>query len=190
VQAFGHFTNNRSYPGRTATGTIMTLLLTPKGFVTSYSLSDQALNLGKLGPVTRLLPDVYHATSSVATQLDQLAIDTANWAGDPNVSSVTWVATTRGAALTAQGGGEVGDPSDPVYLLEIQGSFILNVSTPVAGEAPTCGAFVFMYFQNNFNNAGRDCLAVGQPEVDLSTLGTPETDNLVGLSPKTVTRPA
>jgi len=184
IEATGSFQNNepaRLFGSTALGGEVLLLAVNVDGRVIAYSLQVESPLLQSLGTVEKLPAVLYKATSSTAAQLDQIAVDTAAWAGDPKVSSVTWVSSTWGGASSSLDESTPGaaEASLPVYVLEIGGDFQLNVSVPPGYNGPiSCSALVFMVFQNDFSNAGRSCRA---STVDLGVLGPTETDSLIGL---------
>jgi hypothetical protein len=151
-------------------------------------------------PTSSTIGATYHPRSALAEQLDQIAINAAAAAGDPGIQSVTWVATTRGRAnalmddvttgCSGQPPGCTTDADAHIYVLQIQGFFTpKNVSVP-STLAPmdrhghtciVCGtADQFIVSAATLEQTGG---AVDSQLVDLSLLGKPETDSLVGLKP-------
>jgi hypothetical protein len=186
VQLTGHFVNQeptRLFGTTSASGDTVSFVVGRNGQIVAYQVSGHQMPLRKLGAVRTLSVMHYTAASSVAAQLDQIAVNTASWAGDPNISSVTWAPSTWGGASTSLQESSPGTSgaADPVYVMEITGNFQLNVPTsPRDTTEPTCSAVVFMVFQDDFQNAGHSCLA---SSTDLSVLGSTETDSTVGISP-------
>jgi hypothetical protein len=122
--------------------------------------------------------------SSVAATIDQDAINEAAWAGDPGVGSVTWVSTTIGAVDAATQRQLMQDTTTQVYVMELSGSFTLNVPLPRGSTAPSCDELTALLLASNFQQIGIECNYNAAP--DLSILGTPETDSLAGLTAKPI----
>ncbi len=101
VQLTGHFENeepSRLLGTTAASGDTVSLVVTANAQLVAYRVSDRPIQLSKLGSTERLPIVDYRPSSSTAEQLDQIAVNTGAWAGDPNISSVTWVASTWGDA--------------------------------------------------------------------------------------------
>jgi hypothetical protein len=135
------------------------------------------------GPAAR-----YHATSPIAAQIDQIAIDDAAGSGDPNVASVTWVP----APSRAEAGGALMDSPgleghDPVYALEMRGSFVNNALVPLTPSTLNESAPVLVMIIDAKNMLVTDW-GLQAYWADLSSLGSPETDSLVGLTPSSRSR--
>jgi len=124
---------------------------------------------------------VRHAHSATAASIDQWSVAFANESGDANVTSVTWVSSTLGAALPVvrlgTAGGTSDDPSTPVYVLEMTGTFAPTYSVPI-GVTLNCSELTVVLYQNIVMK-GFDC---GSRTFDLSSLGQVETDSLIGVS--------
>jgi hypothetical protein len=122
-----------------------------------------------------------YLVSSVAGVIDQAAINEATWAGDPSVSSVTWVRSTRGAVNAALGEAPGPNASNALYVIELSGNFTLNVSVPFGDSAPVCDELVAALSAATYATVEYEC-TINKPAPDLGILGTPETDSLSGVT--------
>jgi hypothetical protein len=126
--------------------------------------------------------------SAVARAVDQAAVDLASHNGNSSPQSVTWIATTQDAAVTAfnnpPGGATPVQGGAAVYALVITGGefTMYSASRLNAGPPPTGSVFVAILSQTDFSSLGG---GVGNVPQSLASLGSPETDSLVGIAPET-----
>ncbi len=89
--------------------------------------------------------------------------------GDPNPTSVQAVLTTRGQ-VDQVFGDRTGDPSEPVYLVQLTGSFVCEkCSAPFGGASPQAGPSMMFVMSTKLGLTDFGCC--GAPK-DLSSLGT------------------
>jgi hypothetical protein len=128
-------------------------------------------------------------TGSLATEIAQFAVDQAAAAGNPHPHSVTWVATTSDAASVVANGGTVSAANatgSPAYLLVVTGGgdfTVYGARVPPGATAPRGPTLVIIVDQTSWQMDGGGVNFVGAPPLDLASLGTPETDSLVGITP-------
>jgi hypothetical protein len=130
-----------------------------------------------------------HASSKVdravgharmAGEVDQLAVGLATNAGDSSPSAVTWVATTRDQGNQVVSGDSTDGPNNPnVYVLEINGDFTLHVPVPPSAAEPS-GTDLWVVV--NATTMQTTDFGVNNSAAPLTSLGTPETDSLVGVT--------
>jgi len=126
--------------------------------------------------------------SAVARAVDQAAVDLASHNGNSSPQSVTWIATTQDAAVTAfnnpPGGGSPVQGGAAVYALVITGGkfTMYSASRMNAGPPPAGSVFVAILSQTDFSWLGG---GVGNVPQSLASLGSSETDSLVGIAPET-----
>lgn len=100
----------------------------------------------------------------------------------PSIADV--VLTTRQAAMNVEGG-DIVDSDQPVYMVQMQGKFVVNTGPYPSGvEAPTGGVLFFLY---DPETGGVLDWGVGDHPADLASLGevwqiTPTTPNQSSLS--------
>jgi hypothetical protein len=128
----------------------------------------------------------YHASSALAAQIDQLAVNEAVCADDHDPTSVSWVRSTRERTLNVlmqSGGG--GQYDAPVIAIEMRGSFTWNGSVgvlPGSGPSSPDIAPVMQVIFSLDHQIVTD-YGIAGTWVPLGQLGKPETDSLVGLPP-------
>jgi len=127
--------------------------------------------------------------SALAREIDQFAVDRAAAAGNPHPHSVTWVATTFGAASVVANGGTVSSANatgSPAYVLVVTGGgdfTFYGAHGPPGETAPTGPTLVIIVDQTSWQMDGGGVNFAGAPPLDLASLGTPETDSLAGITP-------
>jgi hypothetical protein len=119
--------------------------------------------------------------SALAMEIDQYAVDFAAAEGDPTPVQVTWVATRNAEANDVLG--HSGGDATLVYALEITGQFLPNSFSVAAGSKLSGGTDLQLVVQRSGFVASTIGLSDTLPS--LSSLGSPETDSLAGLSPIT-----
>jgi hypothetical protein len=134
----------------------------------------------------------YRASSPTAAIVDQIAVDAADWIGSfDDLSSAAWVSSTEGLAessLNVQVSPNLQE--QPVYVIEIEGNFTLNISGPSSQDSSSpgsCSIMVIVVSQSTLNQLSMHCET---SSVDLSGLGTVETDSVAGLTPANVPQPS
>ncbi len=132
------------------------------------------------------------ALSSLSQEIDQFAVDLAAADGNSHPRRVTWVTTTRDAAVSFFNGGPPSGISGgpPVYALVISGGGRFSAgNVPVRpGSNTPAGSLAMAIVEPSSwmaSGSGVGDAVDGRARPDLSTLGTPETDLLLGLHPMT-----
>jgi hypothetical protein len=123
------------------------------------------------------------ARSSSVQAIDQFAVNLAARAGDSTPASVQWVETTRGPANSVVMGATIdsADASTPVYALQITGNFTLKfASVPEGASLPTGSVLQAIVDPTTFHVYD---YGVVKTAADMSSLGSPETDPLSGITP-------
>jgi hypothetical protein len=121
--------------------------------------------------------------SAVTSQLDQDAVDLASYFGNPSPTSVTWVEApaNQATALLSHGGISA---TQNVYALQVSGGagFSKSVSVPSGMQPASAGGPILIAF---VDPTTWQLIGFGFSEGvgDVSSLGTPETDSLVGITP-------
>lgn len=134
----------------------------------------------------------------LASEIDQFAVDASAAHMNTSPSSVTWVATTRAAAISVIEGhsgapqgvaGNSGPAANlPCYLLIVTGGTFFDPSASVPpGDQGPHGGTLFLIVYTNWTMGGG---GVGdpQPPLDIATLGSPETDPLSAIAPMSYAR--
>jgi hypothetical protein len=134
------------------------------------------------GPQSTYLPQ-----SAGASLVDQLAVNFATTARDTTTpTQVTWVASTIGA-VTNSFGGTNNNPTLAVWVMQIPGSFPISFLPILKNPAKSSGPRMAKYLELEVNQETLQVIGFGvsshPPSDDLSALGTPEQDSLVGLAP-------
>jgi hypothetical protein len=131
--------------------------------------------------------DAPAAVSPLSQEIDQTAVNFATANGNSTPQSVTWVASTFNGAENLMNGGPNADTpvsgAFPVYVLVITGGdFTMSGASELkAGPAPEGTVLFEVIKQSNWSWSGS---GVGDSDsYGLSTLGTPETDSLAGITP-------
>jgi hypothetical protein len=117
------------------------------------------------------------AVTTTQAQVDALAKNEAGQMGDTAPTSVTWVASTRDAAVAKTMGAGVGGDSTPVYVLELPGSFVDTQAHVFnnSGPKPHGSVLQIVVKQSDFQITD---VGLQNDFVPLDSLGTPETDSL------------
>ena len=156
------------------------------------ALTVAACAAGQAVPPTthRVAPDA--ARSSLSQEIDQFAVDLAAADGNSHPRRVIWVATTRDAADNFFNGGPPGGTSGgpPVYALVISGGgkFSVGIVPVRPGSGTPSGSLAMAIVEQSSwmaSGQGVGDAVDGKADPDLSRLGTPETDLLLGLHPMT-----
>lgn len=127
--------------------------------------------------------------SALAREIDQFAVDQAAAAGNRHPQSVAWVATTDEAATAVFNGGTpsaADDGGPPVYALVITGGGDFTDhgrGGSSDGTVPSGPTLVVIVDQSSWQMDGGGVNFAGAPPPELASLGTPETDSLVGITP-------
>jgi hypothetical protein len=136
----------------------------------------------------------HHTRSSQPNEIDQYAVDFANFLGDASPQTLTWVSTTDSAAGPVLGNGEL-NADTPVYVLEISGGTWAGGSwqstpgkIPSTTEAPattstTLNTSIVLVIVVNTESWTAISYGTRPALVDLSSLGTVTTDSLSGITP-------
>ena len=148
-------------------------------FVTGVAILIAALVVYGVDPAGRSTPTHPKPESALSQKIDSFAEQGATRAGDPDITEVRWVATTRKAAEALLGDDIVSKKpaylsTIPVYLVEIPGYFSPNVSVPSAcsgGVHGTVADFVmsrstFQVFESGVANQFADLSKLGPVHVD------------------------
>jgi hypothetical protein len=117
--------------------------------------------------------------SPLATEIDQLAVDWAAGAGNPDPESVTWATCPLG------GDTALCPPGQPQYLLEISAGggpdFSIYAAAAQFGGTPPQAPFVTLSVNpSNWNDEGFDLNRTFQPFPSFLRC---ETDSLAGIPP-------
>jgi hypothetical protein len=123
------------------------------------------------------------ARSPLAVEIDQFAVDFAADAGNTDPGSVTWGACPAGGDAANPGLCQPGSPL--TYVLAITGGaggdFYIYAAGAQFGGTPPHAPFVVTFFSPSTWDVGD--LSLSPTPVDLSSLGSVETDSLAGIPP-------
>ena len=153
-----------------------------RGSATTSSRQETTEGSGR----TQSTSSIHRPNSARSAQLDQFAINEATQYGDPKVTTVTWVSTTWSQINSALSQTVNSDASGDVYVLEMQGSFTVPVSS--LSPAPTCAVLISVLSPSTMTRLAGECLTSSIPP-DLTQLGTPQKDTLSGLTATPTTVP-
>lgn len=107
------------------------------------------------------------------SELDEIADSMAAGNAEPDPASEEYVESYRGKAVDAVGPGTVVDTNQPVYLIKIKGDFVGEMaSVPVGEDLPT-GRYLYVIVDKA--TLQMNDWAIGNQDVDLSSLGTPSS---------------
>jgi hypothetical protein len=123
--------------------------------------------------------------SPQAAEIDQLAVNISADAGVDSPSSVTWIATTRGAASSAIMQAVLGAiaGAQQVYALEIySGTSVYTASMPGLFDEPPAHSSYLLVIVDRSTFAVTD-VGFAKTEASMAVLGSPETDSLSGITP-------
>jgi hypothetical protein len=110
-----------------------------------------------------------------------MAVNDAARANDQvQPTTVTWVATANGDTFGIMSGGG-GNQSAPVWVISLSGQFLLTHTTSITPGPLHCSQITDVISQQTGAAAGDYSCGISVP--NLSSVGTPETDSLLGLSP-------
>jgi hypothetical protein len=139
------------------------------------------MTLAMAAPTTQSRPK---ATTYLAAEIDQYAVDYAASDGDATPSNVTWVASNRKVANGALfNDNNMPDSMAvvPVYVLEITGNFVETYArVPPGATAPIGTVLKLIVLQSSFLTVDR---GLSDTDPSLASLGTPEVDSLSGIAP-------
>jgi hypothetical protein len=121
---------------------------------------------------------------SAAAEIDQFAVDVSVTFGVESPASVTWVASTEGAATSALMSTNGGTSDVAVYAIEVnsgnQSFSYPGYSHPQGVTEPHWKHLTLIVDQATFATSNLDVSAGVNP---MTSLGVPETDSLVGIKP-------
>jgi hypothetical protein len=174
-------------------GTVLQLIATRSAFEVNYDVVQVSVrsmaNLGatETDTLNGIRPESdaefrarFHLRSSrLQEAIDQMAADEGT--GGPAPTSVTWVATLQSAAeyVLTQTAGSGGTP---VYALQIEGHFVLDVPHPEGSRLPSGRVRIDIFTQDGWSDVSEGVGGILESE---QSLGTPETDPLLGIKPLT-----
>jgi len=110
-------------------------------------------------------------TPAPVSELDEIADSMAAGNAEPDPKSEEYVESSRGKAVDAIGPGTVVDTDQPVYLIKISGDFVGEMASVPPGEDLPTGSYLYVVVDQASLRVND--WAIGNQDVDLSTLGKP-----------------